>query len=151
MNRRGNSSAAVYEVRAGLLLQRHYRGISEQTAKLCHLTDSLTVNGDNSYGGRLGVYNAYRYLVGYNARDCRCICVAGYRDHIKSYRAYGRHRLKLFERQRAAFEKYNVFSPAMIDGIIKKLRSYGDRTLRADIGTNQEEMLKLVNRYFHCG
>ena len=22
---------------------------------------------------------------------------------------------------------------------------------RADIGTNQEEMLKLVNRYFHCG
>ena len=55
------------------------------------------------------------------------------------------------ERQRAAFEKYNVFSPAMIDGIIKKLRSYGDRTLRADIGTNQEEMLKLVNRYFHCG
>ena len=55
------------------------------------------------------------------------------------------------ERQRAVFEQYNVFSPAMIDGIIKKLRSYGDRTLRADIGTNQEEMLKLVNRYFHCG
>ncbi|MBR5802876.1 MAG: glutamine synthetase [Bacteroidaceae bacterium] len=55
------------------------------------------------------------------------------------------------ERQRAAFEKYNVFSPAMIDGIIKKLRSYGDKTLRADINGNQEEMLKLVNRYFHCG
>ena len=55
------------------------------------------------------------------------------------------------EKQRAIFEKHNVFSPAMIDGIIKKLRSYGDRTLRADIGTNQEEMLKLVERYFHCG
>jgi glutamine synthetase len=39
----------------------------------------------------------------------------------------------------------------MIDGIIKKLRAYGDRTLRNDIGGNQEEMLKLVNRYFHCG
>jgi glutamine synthetase len=39
----------------------------------------------------------------------------------------------------------------MIDGIIKKLRSYKDRTLRADIGDNREEMLKLVERYFHCG
>ena len=55
------------------------------------------------------------------------------------------------EQQRAVFEKHNVFSPAMIDGIIKRLRSYGDRTLRADIGGNQEEMLKLVHRYFHCG
>ena len=55
------------------------------------------------------------------------------------------------ERQRAVFEQYNVFSPAMIDGIIKRLRSYDDRTLRADIGDNHEEMLKLVQRYFHCG
>lgn len=55
------------------------------------------------------------------------------------------------ERQRAVFEKYNVFSPAMIDGIIRKLRSYKDRTLRQDIGDNQEEMLSLVRRYFHCG
>ena len=49
------------------------------------------------------------------------------------------------------FEKYNVFSPAMIDGIIKKLRSYGDRTLRADIGSDREKMLALVEQYFHCG
>ena len=55
------------------------------------------------------------------------------------------------EKQRAIFEKYNVFSPAMIDGIINKLRSYKDRTLRQDIGENQDEMLKLVYRYFHCG
>ena len=55
------------------------------------------------------------------------------------------------ERQRAIFEKHNVFSPAMIDGIIKRLRSYGDSTLRQEIDGNQEEMLKLVNRYFHCG
>ena len=55
------------------------------------------------------------------------------------------------EKQRAIFEKYNVFSPAMIDGIINKLRSYKDRTLRQDIGDNQDETLKLVYRYFHCG
>ena len=39
----------------------------------------------------------------------------------------------------------------MSDGIIRKLRSYGDRTLRSEIDGNQEEMLKLVERYFHCG
>jgi len=55
------------------------------------------------------------------------------------------------ERQREVFERYNVFSPAMIDGIIRKLRSYQDRTLRQDIGDNKEEMIKLVYRYFHCG
>ena len=55
------------------------------------------------------------------------------------------------EKQRDIFEKHHVFSPAMIDGIIKKLRSYGDQTLRADIDGNQEEMLALVRRYFHCG
>ena len=55
------------------------------------------------------------------------------------------------EKQRAAFEKYNVFSPAMIDGIIAKLRAYEDRTLRSEVQNNQEAMLKLVERYFHCG
>ena len=53
--------------------------------------------------------------------------------------------------QRAVFEKHNVFSPAMIDGIINRLRSYNDRTLRADIGDDKEKMLELVQRYFHCG
>lgn len=55
------------------------------------------------------------------------------------------------ERQRAVFEEHKVFSPAMIDGIIKKLRAYGDKTLRSEIEGNQEAMLELVRRYFHCG
>ena len=55
------------------------------------------------------------------------------------------------EKQRTVFEKHGVFSPAMIDGIIRKLRSYQDRTLRQDIGDDQDQMLKLVYRYFHCG
>ena len=33
--------------------------------------------------------------------------------------------------QRAVFEKYNVFSPSMIDGIIRKLESYDDASLHA--------------------
>ena len=55
------------------------------------------------------------------------------------------------ERQRAIFEKHGVFSAAMIDGILKRLRSYNDRTLRQEIADDRDEMLKLVYRYFHCG
>lgn len=53
--------------------------------------------------------------------------------------------------QREAFEREEVFSPQMIDGIIKKLRSYDDTDLRSEIGTSQEEMLKLVRKFWHCG
>ena len=35
--------------------------------------------------------------------------------------------------------------------VISKLRSYEDRTLRAEIQDSPEEMLKLVEKYFHCG
>jgi glutamine synthetase len=55
------------------------------------------------------------------------------------------------ERQREIFEARGVFSPAMIDGILKSLRSFDDRTLRQDIGNDREQMLALVHRYFHCG
>ena len=55
------------------------------------------------------------------------------------------------EEQRTAFEKHNVFSPAMIDGIIKRLKSYNDKTLRADIADDKDKMLALVHQYFHCG
>ena len=53
--------------------------------------------------------------------------------------------------QRAYYEKEGVFSPAMLDGIISGLQSFNDRTLRADIGSSQEKILQLVQRYFHCG
>ena len=55
------------------------------------------------------------------------------------------------ERQRAIFEARGVFSPAMIDGILKALRAFDDRTLREDIGNDREHMLELVHRFFHCG
>ena len=55
------------------------------------------------------------------------------------------------ERQRAIFESRGVFSPAMIDGILKALRAFDDRTLREDIGNDREQMLELVHRFFHCG
>jgi glutamine synthetase len=39
----------------------------------------------------------------------------------------------------------------MIDGIIKHLRDFNDRTLRKDVEHKPEAMQKLVNAYFHCG
>ncbi|RHJ91081.1 glutamine synthetase family protein [Parabacteroides bouchesdurhonensis] len=55
------------------------------------------------------------------------------------------------QQQRALYEKYNVFSPNMIDGIIKKLKSYNDASLRADLQKDAEGMKELVKAYFHCG
>ena len=55
------------------------------------------------------------------------------------------------QNQRAVFEAFQVFSPAMIDGIISKLKSYNDTTLRSDLQDKPEEMQELVNKYFHCG
>ena len=55
------------------------------------------------------------------------------------------------EQQRAVYEKYGVFSPSMIDGVIRKLRSYGDATLRRDIENDPVRMHEIVKTYFHCG
>ena len=55
------------------------------------------------------------------------------------------------QKQRTVFEQYNVFSPAMNDGITSRLRSYNDATLRKDIQDKPEEMLALVSKFFHCG
>ncbi|MBR1543790.1 MAG: glutamine synthetase [Muribaculaceae bacterium] len=53
--------------------------------------------------------------------------------------------------KREVFEQHGVFSEAMIDGILRNLRSKNDRTLRADIQNKPEELQKLVEEYFHCG
>lgn len=58
---------------------------------------------------------------------------------------------KCLQAQRAIFEQYSVFSPAMIDGIIRQLENYDDSTLRADLQEKPEQVLDLVRRYFHCG
>lgn len=58
---------------------------------------------------------------------------------------------KALEADRATFEAYDIFPPQMIDGIIKQLKQYGDKNLRSEIGQNRQEMLDLVNKYWHCG
>jgi glutamine synthetase len=55
------------------------------------------------------------------------------------------------KRQRAVYEQHDVFSSAMIDGIIAQLRSFDDATLRRDIGGDAKKIAELVETYFHCG
>ena len=57
----------------------------------------------------------------------------------------------LLEKDRALYEAKGIFTPALIDGIINDLRSYNDRTLRAEIGNDQQKVLDLVKTFIHCG
>ncbi len=55
------------------------------------------------------------------------------------------------EKQRAIYEKHEVFSPALINGLINKLKSYNDRTLRKDIEKDEQKTLEVVMKYINIG
>lgn len=55
------------------------------------------------------------------------------------------------ERQRVFYEQAGVFSPRMLDGIIRALRAFDDRDLHAAASRDNNQMLTLVRRFFHCG
>jgi glutamine synthetase len=55
------------------------------------------------------------------------------------------------EKQKSIYLKSGIFSEGMIDWIIGYLKSFNDKNLRRDIGQNEEEIMKLVQQYFHCG
>ena len=57
----------------------------------------------------------------------------------------------LLERDRAVYEQDGIFAPQLISGIIKELRAFNDRTLRAEIGKDPDKTLALVERFIHCG
>lgn len=55
------------------------------------------------------------------------------------------------EKQKDIYLKYGVFTPSLIEGTIKKLKSYNDQNLREQIHCDKKKTLELVNQYFHCG
>lgn len=55
------------------------------------------------------------------------------------------------EKQRADFEKYGVFAPGLIDGLIAALKKFDDKTLRQDLGNDEAKIMELVHKYFYCG
>ena len=55
------------------------------------------------------------------------------------------------EAKRGVFEAKDVFNPALINGILKKLRSYNDVDLRKKTSENPKKMAEVVRKYWHCG
>ena len=53
--------------------------------------------------------------------------------------------------QAELYTRYNVFPKGMIDSIVKKLKSYNDKSLRQEITDNEDAIMDLVKTYFHCG
>jgi len=58
---------------------------------------------------------------------------------------------EMLDKQREIYERYNVFPPHIIDGIIKDLKKFNDKDIRKALENNPEKMMELVQHYFHCG
>lgn len=58
---------------------------------------------------------------------------------------------EMLEKQAEIYKKYDIFPQNIIDGIIKDLKKFDDKDLRAKLENNEEEMLALVDKHFHCG
>lgn len=54
-------------------------------------------------------------------------------------------------KKRGVFEDKNVFAPALINGIIRKLKKYDDQELRRKTAENPKKMMDVVRKYWHCG
>lgn len=57
----------------------------------------------------------------------------------------------VLEQQRDLFEASGVFTPAMIDAIVARLRAFDDASLSERAHRDPDLMGRLVSRYFHCG
>lgn len=53
-------------------------------------------------------------------------------------------------KQKDIYLKHGVFTDRIIEGISKNLKAFNDKTLRTDI-KGDDEMMKLVNQFLHCG
>lgn len=49
------------------------------------------------------------------------------------------------------YKKNNVFPDNILQFIIKTLRANKDENLRQEIGNDEEKIMRLVSKYFHCG
>jgi len=69
-------------------------------------------------------------------------------DHLPASCVESAERLS---QQRDIYEKHDVFTPRLIDGLIAKLKQHNDKDLRSQIKDNPEKIMELVNTFFHCG
>jgi len=54
------------------------------------------------------------------------------------------------EKARGIYEDKGVFTPVVIDGLIKRLKSYNDRSLSERLYGKEEEIKKLVEEFLYC-
>jgi len=54
------------------------------------------------------------------------------------------------EKNRDIYEKNSIFSPKLIDSVIKKLQSYNDKNLSERLYGKEEEIKKIVENYLYC-
>ena len=55
------------------------------------------------------------------------------------------------DKQREMYLQYDVFNEMTIEGIIGQLKAYKDENIRAEVANDEEKILTLVDRFFHCG
>jgi len=58
---------------------------------------------------------------------------------------------EFLKEQKDILMKYNVFTEGTLNGIIKYHQQFNDKKLRKEIENKPEEVMKLVEQYFHCG
>jgi glutamine synthetase len=54
-------------------------------------------------------------------------------------------------KQSPVFTQYNVFTQGMLEDLARQLKSFQDQDLREQIHCDKEKILKLVDRFIHCG
>jgi len=72
-----------------------------------------------------------------------------FRDKLESLPASCWESAENLERQRAEYEKDNVFPAGLIDSIISRLKSYDDKDLSEKLYGKKDELAVLVNKYLH--
>ena len=58
---------------------------------------------------------------------------------------------EMLKKQIDVYLKYGVFTKNILDWISEFLQKYNDKNLRQEISNDEEKMMKLVQKYFHCG
>ncbi len=58
---------------------------------------------------------------------------------------------EMLKKQIDVYQKYGVFTKNILDWISVFLQKYNDKNLRQEINNDEEKMMKLVQKYFHCG
>ena len=72
-------------------------------------------------------------------------------DSLKSLPTSCWESADVLNRDREIYERHGVFTPRIIDDLIKKLKSFDDLTIRKELEKNPNRMLEIVRQYYHCG